>query len=45
MECLDEGPDIMKEEVRYVLQKMKEGKTAGPDELCVELIYRSVGRG
>ena len=34
-ECLDELPDIMTEEVRYALKKMKATKAAGPDELCV----------
>ena len=38
VECLDEGPDIMMEEVRYALKKMEAGKAVGPDELCVELI-------
>ena len=44
MECLDKGPDMMKEEVRYALKKIKARKATGPDELCLELID-SVGRG
>ena len=38
VECLDERPDIMKEELRRALKEMKPRKATGSDESCTELI-------
>ena len=33
-----EGPPLLKDEVRQALKKMKNGKAPGPDKICIEMI-------
>lgn len=35
IELNDEGPEILKDEVRHAMKKMKPGKATGPDEVSI----------
>lgn len=37
-QCNEEGPEILKSEVRHALKLAKDGRCPGPDEIPVELL-------